>query len=118
MARGPSKKVREKVIYRDRESCRRCGRWADGGSIHHRRPRGMGGTSDPVVNLPANLVLLCGSGTTGCHGWVEANRVQAREDGWLVPMGVDPADVPVRCADGVLFLTNEGLVQPYTDVPF
>lgn len=36
-------------------------------SIHHILPRGQGG--DDVWE---NLVPLCGSGTTGCHGGVEA----------------------------------------------
>ena len=35
-------------------------------SIHHILPRGQGG--DDVWE---NLVPLCGSGTTGCHGGVE-----------------------------------------------
>ena len=35
-------------------------------SIHHVLPRGQGG--DDVWE---NLVPLCGSGTTGCHGGVE-----------------------------------------------
>lgn len=36
------------------------------GSGHHVYPRGQGG--DDVL---ANIVPLCGSGTTGCHGLVE-----------------------------------------------
>lgn len=36
-------------------------------SIHHVLPRGQSG--DDVWE---NLVALCGSGTTGCHGGVEA----------------------------------------------
>lgn len=38
-------------------------------SIHHIYPRGQGG--DDVWE---NLVPLCGDGTRGCHGGVEAGR--------------------------------------------
>lgn len=57
----------------------------------------MGGTSDPNIHDPANLVVLCGSGTTGCHGWVESHRERAIEQGWLVPRRDprQPGDVPV-----------------------
>jgi hypothetical protein len=48
-------------------------------SVHHRRPRGMGGSKDPQTNSPENLLLLCGSGTTGCHGYFESHRKEAYE---------------------------------------
>jgi hypothetical protein len=44
----------------------------------------MGGSRQPWVNLPGALVVLCGSGVTGCHGWVETHRQDAYGDGWLV----------------------------------
>ena len=37
-------------------------------SLHHVLPRSQGGD-----DIEANLVFLCGSGTTGCHGKIEAN---------------------------------------------
>lgn len=43
------------------DECAACGR--PPGSVHHVIPRSEGGD-----DVPANLVLLCGSGTTGCHG--------------------------------------------------
>lgn len=100
---GPSKATVQLVWSRDRGSCVRCGRglsFLDRGrswSVHHRAPRGMGGSKSPWVNLPANLLLLCGTGVTGCHSWVEANRAVSRECGWLVPRnGVQlPVEVPV-----------------------
>jgi hypothetical protein len=55
----------------------------------------MGGTSRPESNGPANLLLLCGSGTTGCHGRIESNRSEAYEKGWLVGQVNDPREVPV-----------------------
>jgi hypothetical protein len=72
----------------------------------------MGGTSRPEVNEPANLILLCGSGTTGCHGAVEANRTLAVENGLLLPAGAVPEEVPVRLfKDGrmrLVLLDNDG----------
>jgi hypothetical protein len=48
-------------------------------SVHHRRPRMMGGSRNESTYIkPANLIVLCGSGTTGCHGWVESNRDRSK----------------------------------------
>ncbi len=52
--------------------CRVCGE-ASFDSLHHIYPRGQGG--DDVV---VNLAPCCGSGTTGCHGLLEAHDPQAR----------------------------------------
>lgn len=71
----------------------------------------MGGSKTAWVNLAANLVLLCGSGVTGCHGWVESNRAEATELGWLVSrIGIQRAeDIPVPYWDGLLHrLDDEG----------
>lgn len=43
---------------------------------HHVVPRGSPNFGDDVA---ANIVPLCGDGTRGCHGDVEARRNQARE---------------------------------------
>lgn len=65
--------------------------------MHHRLPRGMGGSNSKAgrarTERASNLVVLCGSGTTGCHGWVEANRHAAYLSGWLVHREDDPATV-------------------------
>jgi hypothetical protein len=55
----------------------------------------MGGSAVLDLNLPSNVVTLCGTGTTGCHGWVEAHREQATEQGWLLVSIVD-RHLPVR----------------------
>lgn len=105
------------IVDRDGAACARCGRAVDlhargvAWSIHHRRPRGMGGSKNPAVNATTNGVVLCGSGTTGCHGWVESHRDEARQQGWLVPQWRDPADVPVRSRrHGWAWLTTTGWV--------
>lgn len=105
------------VVARDQGSCARCGRhvahlergfaW----SIHHRRPRGTGGTSIAWVNQPANLLVLCGSGVTGCHGWVERERTRAFNEGLLVSkIGVATAmNTRLKHAlHGWVLLNNEG----------
>ena len=112
---GPSSGVREEVWERAGGYCERCGK-AIGSqpmSVHHRKPRRMGGTTDPSVNTPSNLAMLCGSGTTGCHGEIESQRSQAYADGWLLHAGQDPVDVPVRLRGGpMIFLTIEGGYRP------
>mgnify|MGYP002652428084 CR=1 FL=1 len=112
---GPSAETRQIVFDRDRAQCVRCGRDVSTypSNFQHRRPRGMGGTSDPTVNLPSNGIVLCGSGTTGCHGWVESHREEAHEYGWSIPWWVDATAYPVRYPDGhSYYLTDDGRKVP------
>lgn len=100
---GPTAATRELVMNRDGFQCVRCGNPVSGEpgigfSLQHRIPRGMGGSRDPRLNLPSNLILLDGSGTTGCHGEVESHRADAGDAGYLVPRIEDPAAVPVTVA--------------------
>jgi len=102
----------EAVRRRSQNRCERCGtddalRW----SLHHRKPRGMGGSKDPAINSPANIVLLCGSGTTGCHGWVESHRAEAYIDGLLLYRKDDASEMPVTLRYGTVFLDDVGGVQ-------
>lgn len=56
----------------------------------HRRARGQGG-----LWTPSNGLDLCGSGNTGCHGWLEANSKLADAGGWrIVHRNPPPAIVP------------------------
>lgn len=82
------------VDERDDYSCVRCGKTIYGGSRHHRKLRRFGDHST------ANLILLCGSGTTGCHGWVHAHPAESYDNGWMVRSYQDPKSVPVRYWDG------------------
>lgn len=99
---GPDAATVELVGERDGWRCVRCGHQVSdergvGWSVQHRRPRGSGGSRDPRLNQPANLVILCGSAVTFCHGEVESNRAASRAYGYLISQHspVAPADVPV-----------------------
>jgi hypothetical protein len=76
---------------RDNFSCVRCGHWIrENGSRHHRQRRQVGG------HTYGNVILLCGSGTTGCHGYVHAHPADARAHGWIVSTAVaDVSAVPL-----------------------
>lgn len=87
--------IRNAVLERDGNACVRCGVAIHRPyySLQHRRARGMGGSR--LLHTMANLVTLCGTGTTGCHGDVESNRDGSRALGWLVAGGVIPEEWPV-----------------------
>lgn len=76
---GPSPTVRQQVRFRARYMCERC-ELRHGVQIHHRAPRKMGGTRDPQINSPANLLYLC----SDCHAWIESHRESAIRDGQLI----------------------------------
>ena len=59
-------------------------------SVQHRRARGAGGTSLEATHFLDNLLLLCGTGTTGCHGWVETQeRAAGVAMGFVLPHSYD-----------------------------
>lgn len=66
-----------------------------------------------MTNSVVNLLRLCGSGTTGCHGLIEANRELSRDLGLLVRRTVsDIAAVPVTLACGRVLLCLDGTYAP------
>lgn len=91
---GFSPSVRQGIKTRAKDACERCCRpifsWSPH-EIHHRRPRGMGGSKDPLTNSLANGVLLC----PPCHRFIEAHRDKARSLGWLVRQGQAPTEAPL-----------------------
>lgn len=121
---GPTAAQRRVVAERAGWCCEICptllhdgNTWTQAHSFHHRLPRRMGGTSRPDVNAAYALLLLCGTGTTGCHGYVESNRQEAYAMGWLLHDGQNPADVPVvvmRVLTGPVLLTADGHYQEVT----
>lgn len=116
MSKQPTARTRSVVKHRAERHghplCERCGS-ALGTNIHHRRPRGAGGSSDPATNVPSNLLLLCGSGTTGCHGWIESHRTVAYRHGWLLQSWHNPLQQPARIHDhGLVLLDDIGGMTP------
>jgi len=100
------------AVQRDGPRCRRCGKDLHGQSAskHHRKLKGR---KTPVRewDLVENIVVLCGSGTTGCHGWAHHNRTEAAATGWVVASWDTPADVALVDTRGQRFtLTPEGTV--------
>lgn len=89
--------------------CVRCGAWIDGGSRHHRQLRRSGD------HTPANLVLLCGSGTTGCHGWVHAHPAEAYRAGLMVHTWDSATVVPVLTIWGWRMLAVDGTFERVTE---
>ncbi|WP_051701738.1 HNH endonuclease [Mycetocola saprophilus] len=75
------------TIKRDTK-CVRCGR--RGITLDHRQNRQTGNT------VPSNLQGLCGTGTTGCHGWKTVNPTLALAEGYAVKRWSDPAQWPGR----------------------
>lgn len=104
---APTPQTRALVLQRAAYHCERCWRpIAREMSLHHRRPRRMGGSKRPDTNQPQNLLVLCGSGTTGCHGWIESHRTQGYEDGIILYDLDDPAEHPYRDAAGNWWLLS------------
>lgn len=117
---APTRSVRADVIRRDGGRCQWCGAGVDTSSgwysLQHRRARQMGGTSRPEANLAANLVLVHGTGTTGCHGEIEANPVLAAERGFRLTQEQQPDQCPIQVA-GItgrrwVRLDNDGNTRP------
>lgn len=105
---GVTAATRVLVYARANNRCELCGNYAYGGSVHHRRRRGMGGSKNPATNKASNLLLLCGSGTTGCHGTVESDLPRSYENGWVLRQGTDPLSEPVWLQIGRVLLDNHG----------
>lgn len=97
--------TRRTVLLRDNLSCVACGLTVaveDGDhirpihqySLQHRKARGMGGTG--LKDHPENLIVMCGTGTTGCHGRAEQNPGWAITCGYRVSQWADVGMAPVK----------------------
>ena len=97
---GPSQKVRALVMAREGNCCAACGISVIGRpySVQHRVARGMGGRATAAANALSNLVLLCGSAVTGCHGLAESRDPDMHDRGLWLWSWEDPALVPVMLA--------------------
>lgn len=105
---GPTPETRQACWVRDDGMCVACGIRLDVFSeLHHRRPRGAGGTKRPETNLPSNLIWLCRE----CHVWVESHRKEARTFGYLVAQHETPASVAVAHHCWLVFLTDDATLE-------
>lgn len=107
---GPSPEVVDGVLERENYSCIVCGMGLGpegrgvGWSIHHRLRRSQG-----VDHTIQNVILACGSGTTGCHGRIHAEPAAARAGGWMLSGWQEPLAVPVLIAgQRWVYLTSIG----------
>lgn len=89
MKRKPTTETRRQVLARDGCKCAICGRSIDTEWSGYER-----------LHEAENLLTLCGSGTTGCHGWVHAHPNRAYQLGYLVSMSDDPIGQPVYYRTG------------------
>lgn len=82
-------------------------------NAHHRAPRGMGGTKRNIHTIEW-LLHLCGSGTTGCHGYIESHREEAYRSGWLLRQHQRPPTSPVWIhGPALVILTEDGRYKPW-----
>ncbi len=119
------------IVTRDEGRCWWCRRYVVHGvrgfdwSIHHRCPRGMGGSTEPFIGAASNGIILCGNGTQGCHGEFESDRDRAIDLGVLVPriaaLRVEtnrPPHIPIHDRDGRVWrLTDDGTKEPAEPSP-
>lgn len=84
------KRCKEVVAERAQGLCELCGNRSSYVSYHHRLKRSQGGQWNPE-----NVVRVDGSGTTLCHGQIEANPNDAADIGFHVRPWEKPEDKPI-----------------------
>lgn len=86
-----------------------------GEQIHHRRPRGMGGTRVSDSGCASNLIWVC----RACHEWIESHRESAVANGWVIVHGMErPQTLPLLYLGRWMYLTDDGLVKQFLDAPW
>ncbi|WP_228002174.1 HNH endonuclease [Nocardia australiensis] len=103
-------RTRKIVDLRSGGLCERCG--GSGHSVHHLLNRSQGGRWEPT-----NCARLCGSGLTGCHGWITTHPDEAWAEGWHLKPWERPGDRPIHSrVHGVVLLADDGTVTPIEGV--
>lgn len=105
--------IRGQLLLRSGARCETCGGVLGslGWSAHHRDARGSGGTRRAGINALSNLLVACGSGSTGCHGWVHAHPTEATRLGWMLPTATDVLTAS-SAAPTTLFSGRRVLLDP------
>jgi hypothetical protein len=85
---------------------------------HHRRLKGMGGTSRPDTDLLSNLLALDpivhNGGPTSVHG----SPIRSLGNGWLLHQAATPRLEPVLLYNGLrVWLTDDGAYEPTSTAP-
>jgi len=81
----------ELATIRDLDTCQRCRAGCGPSNRDHRKNRSQGGQT-----TTANIQILGGTGTLGCHGWATSHPAEAIAEGWAVPGWAVPAEWPAR----------------------
>ncbi len=80
-----------------------------GGATNYQHRKNRKHCTKTELWAPSNGLHVCGSGTTGCHGFIHANPKIAYGKGWMVHSWNTPADVPVMLHDNTpVFLGDDG----------
>lgn len=112
MANDPiTRDTKLRVSKRSGGVCERCGA-EPASNYHHRRARGMGGTLRNI-HTPDWLLHLCGSGTEGCHGYIETHPEISYEKGWKMRQYQLPSTSPVQTFYGIVILHRDGSAEPW-----
>lgn len=104
-------KTRRALHERANDCCEMCGVWG-ANNVHHRRNQSQGG-----ADTLSNLLLLCGSGTTGCHGRIGREPAIAEWVGWTIQDNIPPSRVRVLRFDaltgerGFAYLADDGAID-------
>jgi hypothetical protein len=85
--------------------------------IHHRRPRGKGGSHDPETVGASNGLAIC----RPCHDTIERRRAWAYSHGFLIRHPMPPSVIPIwwrtrtKQRPVYVFLTDLGTIEPIAD---
>lgn len=96
--------TRARIHARAKGRCEVCGARMSTGQIHHRQPRGMGGTRNDGKASAANGLWV----HPMCHTRIEMYRERGLLRGWLVKQTDDPLTVAVKLWDGWWLLDDDG----------
>jgi len=95
--------ARALVHMRSERRCEVCGT-RQATNVHHRKNRSQGGTW-----AASNLLDVCGSGTTGCHGRItEDHDGTANRNGWTCKSFENPIEIPCLTRNGRVLLLDNG----------